>query len=196
MHSIQCQAEIETRYAILIKECREAKQFRVDTVRHTERLVKEAEMHAEEKKGFTEVLDRMEKEKAEREAELGKAKRDYEDIVRESEERIIAKDKHIIFLEKDLKTSYAEVVIQKLRADDQTALVAQTKLDDEGAHERGRSEGTAQAKASYDKCFEKALPIIQDDIFTMAWGLAMDLLSIAPEDPRRTDIPLPSKQQA
>ena len=152
-------------------------------------------MHAEEKKGFTEFLDCMQKEKAEREAELGKAKRDYEDIVRESEERIIAKNKHIICLEKYLKTAYAEVAVQKLRVDDQTALVAQAKLDAEGAHERGRTEGAAQARASY-KCFEEALPIIQDEVFTTAWGMAMDLLSVASEDLRRTYIPLPSQKPA
>ena len=89
-------AEIETVYAMLIKECREHKQFRVDAVRHTDRLAREAEMHAEEKKGFKEVLDRLEKEKSACEAELGNVRRDYEDVVHESEECIIAKDKHII----------------------------------------------------------------------------------------------------
>ena len=112
-----------------------------DAVRHTERLVKEVEMHAEEKKGFAEVLGCMEKEKAEREAELGKAKRDYEEVVRESEDRIIAKDAHIIQLEKDLKEAYAEVAIQKVRTDEQAALAAQTKLDAEGAQERGVLKG-------------------------------------------------------
>ena len=96
-------AEIESRYATLLKESREHKQFRVEAVQLTGRLEKEAELHAEEKKGFIKVLDRMEKDKTAREAELGKARRDYEDVVREGEERLIAKDKHIIFLENDHK---------------------------------------------------------------------------------------------
>ena len=92
--------------------------------------------------------------------------------------------------------AYAEVAVHKVKADEQTALAAQTKLDAEGARERGRAEGSSQAKEAYEKCFDEALPIIKDDVFTTALGLAMDLLSVAPEDPRRTDIPLPSKQPA
>ena len=103
-------------------------------------------------------------------AELGKSKRDYEDVVRECEDRIIAKDAHIIRLEKDLKAAYAEVAVQKLAADGQTALATQAKLDAEGAHERGRVEGTAQAKETYEKCFDEALPVIKDDVFTTTWG--------------------------
>ena len=95
-----------------------------------------------------------------------------------------------------MKTAYAKVAVQKMKADEQTAIAVQAKMDAEGAQERGRIEGAAQAKASYDKCFDEALPIIQDNVFTKVWGLGMDLLSVAPEDPRRKDIPLPSKQQA
>ena len=57
--------------------------------------MKEAEDHAEEKRGFKEVLDRLEREKTVREAELGKARREYEDVVHACEDQIIAKDAHI-----------------------------------------------------------------------------------------------------
>ena len=165
-------------------------------MQYSRRLEREAKEHEEEKKGFKEVLDRLEKEKTVREAELGKARREYEDVVHACEDQVIAKDAHIIRLEKDLKAAYAEVTVQKLRADGEAAAAAKAKLDAEGALERGRAEGAAQAKESYDKSFDEALPIIQDDVFTTAWGLAMDLLSVTPEDPRRTNIPLSSLQQA
>ena len=51
--------EIETRYALLLKEFRETQQFRVDAVENSKRLAKEADIHAEEKKGFKEALDRL-----------------------------------------------------------------------------------------------------------------------------------------
>ena len=95
-----------------------------------------------------------------------------------------------------MKAAYAEVAIQKLKADEEAAAALQARRDAEGALERGRVEGASQAEESYNKSFDEALPLIQDDVFTTAWGLAMDLLSVAPEDPRRKNVPLPSKQQA
>ena len=74
-------------------------------------------------------------------------------------------------------------------------LLLRQKLDAAGALERGRAEGAAQAQESYEKSFDEVVPIIRDDAFTLAWRLAMDLLSVASEDPRRTNIPLPSQQQ-
>ena len=82
-----------------------------------------------------------------------------------------------------------------MKADEEAVAALQARKDAEGALERGRFEGAAQAQESYNKSFDEALPLIQDDVFTTAWGLAMDLLSVAPEDPRRTNVPLPSQQQ-
>ena len=121
MQSIQCQAEIESRYAALLQESREAKQFKAEIVQYSRRLEKEAKEHEAEKKGFKEVLDRLEKEKTIREAELGKARREYEEVVHACENQVIAKDAHIIRLEKDLKAAYAEVAVQKVRDDGEIA---------------------------------------------------------------------------
>ena len=82
-----------------------------------------------------------------------------------------------------------------MRADGEIAAAAQAKLDAAGALERGRAEGAAQAQESYEKSFDEVVPIIRDDAFTLAWKMAMDLLFVAPEDPRRTNFPLPSQQQ-
>ena len=100
MQSIQCQAEIESRYAILLQEIHEAKQFKAKVSQFTKRLEKEAKEHEEEKKGFKEVLGRLEKDKTVLEAERGKVRRDYEDVVRSAEEQVVAKDVHIIQFEK------------------------------------------------------------------------------------------------
>ena len=196
MQAIQCQAELESRYAILLQESQETKQFKAEVTQFTKRLEKEAAEHAEEKKGFKEVLDRLEKDKSALEVQVGTARRDFEKMVLDSKDQLAAKDAHIARLEQDLKAAYAEVAIQKLKADQEAAAAVQARKDAEGALERGRVEGASQAEASYNKSFDEALPLIQDDVFTTAWGLAMDLLSVTPEDPRRKNVPLPSKQQA
>ena len=111
MQSIQCQAEIESRYAILLQESHEAKQFKAEVTQFTKRLEKEAEEHKEEKKGFKEVVDRLEKDKTILEAQLGTVRRDFEDVVHDCKGQVAAKDAHIARLEKDLKAAYAEVAV-------------------------------------------------------------------------------------
>ena len=125
LQAIQCQAEIESRYAILLQESQEAKQFKAEVTQFTKRLEKEAAEHAEEKKGFKEVLDRLEKDKYVLEVQVGTFRRDYEKVVLDCNGQVAAKDAHIARLERDLKAAYAEVAVQKVRADGEIAAAAQ-----------------------------------------------------------------------